>query len=67
MVQEIRLNGTGQRPEPLCLILADDLTGACDAAAPFASRGLRAEVSLACEPPAWDLRTDAPRSCAEHE
>lgn len=28
------------------LIIADDLTGACDAAAPFASHGLRVEVAL---------------------
>jgi uncharacterized protein YgbK (DUF1537 family) len=51
---EITSKGTGQRPGPLCLILADDLTGACDAAAPFASRGLRSEVSLALDSPALD-------------
>lgn len=31
---------------PRLIILADDLTGACDAAAPFAARGVRTEVSL---------------------
>jgi uncharacterized protein YgbK (DUF1537 family) len=52
---EITSKGTGQRPRPLCLMLADDLTGACDAAAPFASRGLRSEVSLA-----WDSLIGTP-------
>jgi len=32
---------------PVCLIVADDLTGACDAAAPFAVRGYGVVVSLA--------------------
>jgi len=31
---------------PLCFIVADDLTGACDAAVPFATRGYRATVLL---------------------
>jgi uncharacterized protein YgbK (DUF1537 family) len=30
-----------------CLLIADDLTGACDAAVPFASRGLQVRVALA--------------------
>lgn len=55
MTRESTSKGTAQRSEPLCLILADDLTGACDAAAPFASRGLQPEVSLTSEP-----QTDAP-------
>jgi len=29
-----------------CLVIADDLTGACDAAVPFALRGLRVRVAL---------------------
>jgi uncharacterized protein YgbK (DUF1537 family) len=32
-----------------CLVIADDLTGACDAAVPFASRGRRVRVSLSLE------------------
>ncbi|MDB6454567.1 four-carbon acid sugar kinase family protein [Falsirhodobacter sp. 20TX0035] len=34
---------------PLLAIIADDLTGALDAAAPFAGRGLRVEVALSAE------------------
>ena len=30
----------------MCLLIADDLTGACDAAAPFAARGLSTRVAL---------------------
>jgi uncharacterized protein YgbK (DUF1537 family) len=52
----ITSNGTGKRAGPLCLILADDLTGACDAASPFASRGFQSEVSLVWDSPAWDSR-----------
>jgi uncharacterized protein YgbK (DUF1537 family) len=40
------------RPTLSCIIIADDLTGACDAAAPFAARGFRAivePVGAACE------------------
>ncbi len=37
----------GQMHTPECLLIADDLTGACDAAAQFASRGYRARVFLA--------------------
>ncbi|HUP04141.1 MAG TPA: four-carbon acid sugar kinase family protein [Bryobacteraceae bacterium] len=33
----------------LCLLIADDLTGACDAAAPFAARGRRTVISLTAE------------------
>lgn len=33
-----------------CLLIADDLTGACDAAAPFAARGLRTSVILGDAP-----------------
>jgi D-threonate/D-erythronate kinase len=32
--------------QPECLLIADDLTGACDAAAPFALRGCRTRVFL---------------------
>jgi len=32
-----------------CVLIADDLTGACDAAAPFAAAGLRTVVPLAAE------------------
>ncbi|HEX3878397.1 MAG TPA: four-carbon acid sugar kinase family protein [Bryobacteraceae bacterium] len=32
-----------------CLLIADDLTGACDAAAPFAARGLATQVALSTE------------------
>ncbi|HEX4022660.1 MAG TPA: four-carbon acid sugar kinase family protein [Acidobacteriaceae bacterium] len=45
------MDKAGQSQNPLCLILADDLTGACDAAAPFASRGLLAEVSMVLSAP----------------
>jgi D-threonate/D-erythronate kinase len=41
------------RPTLSCLIIADDLTGACDAAAGFAARGFRTlvePVGAACEP-----------------
>ena len=34
-----------------CLIIADDLTGACDAAVPFARRGLATSVMLAADAP----------------
>lgn len=45
------MDKASQSRNPLCLILADDLTGACDAAAPFASCGLLAKVSMACGAP----------------
>ncbi len=32
-----------------CLLIADDLTGACDAAVQFAARGRRAAVALAAD------------------
>jgi uncharacterized protein YgbK (DUF1537 family) len=41
---------------PVCLLIADDLTGACDAAVHFAMRGHRTVVSLdslAVQRPAW--------------
>jgi len=39
-------NGSIEPQSILCLIVADDLTGACDAAVPFAIRGYRANVLL---------------------
>ena len=50
---------------PECLLIADDLTGACDAAGPFAARGLRTRVFLtgsgAAEVQAYSTGTrDAP-------
>ena len=52
---------------PECLLIADDLTGACDAAGPFAARGLRTRVFLtgsgAAEVQAYSTGTrDAPPS-----
>ncbi len=51
--------------QPECLLIADDLTGACDAAAPFALRGCRTRVFLngtgAAEVQAYSTGTrDAP-------
>jgi D-threonate/D-erythronate kinase len=37
---------------PACLLVADDLTGACDAAVQFAARGLPTTVKLGEDPPA---------------
>jgi uncharacterized protein YgbK (DUF1537 family) len=39
-----------------CLLIADDLTGACDAAAPFAAAGLRTTVLLSADGDADDAR-----------
>jgi len=39
-----------------CLLIADDLTGACDAAAPFAAAGLTSVVALAGHSPPVDCR-----------
>jgi D-threonate/D-erythronate kinase len=38
-----------------CVLIADDLTGACDAAAPFAASGLSAVVPLAGKTPVADV------------
>lgn len=38
-----------------CVLIADDLTGACDAAAPFAASGLSTVVPLTAETPAADV------------
>ena len=43
------MSGVGQSVE--CLLIADDLTGACDAAVQFALRGRRTGVSLGLEDP----------------
>jgi D-threonate/D-erythronate kinase len=43
--EQIGLSGPGVRPGVRLVIVADDLTGALDAAAPFADRGLRVRVA----------------------
>ncbi|HUA62972.1 MAG TPA: four-carbon acid sugar kinase family protein [Verrucomicrobiae bacterium] len=42
-----------------CLVIADDLTGACDAGAPFVTRGLRTVVPLSADAAAGDCRAIA--------
>jgi uncharacterized protein YgbK (DUF1537 family) len=51
----------GQTRTPECLLIADDLTGACDAAAQFARRGCRTRVFLSggeCEAEVYACSTD---------
>jgi len=42
-------------PSTQCVLIADDLTGACDAAAPFAGSGLSTVVPLTAETPAAEV------------
>jgi uncharacterized protein YgbK (DUF1537 family) len=73
MLRSANWTGCGRCMNVKVLLLADDLTGACDAAVHFAMRGLRtiAAVSLECTDrsvPVWAVNTDSRDcGCAEIE